>query len=297
MRNPLGFFSIKNIPDFIPKKQLGQNFLIDPNITEKILASCSFAPSDIVLEIGPGLGVLTRRIASQVQELIAIETDRRLCEQLRQAIQSQNVKIIHADFLKYNFAQLPPQKIKVVGNLPYYICSPIIARVLKERKRFSSLFVTVQREFGQRLAAKIDTKAYSAFSCFVQYFAQGKLLFKIKNTCFKPVPKVDSCFLQLDIFSDPPYKAEDEEFLFTMIRQAFQQRRKTIVNALLPLMGREKLYSILDSLRLNPKSRAENLRVKDFVDLANKLIEFRKINGTLFQSSKCSINWQKFNKP
>lgn len=278
MRKPLRVSLINNIPDFIPKKQLGQNFLIDQNITEKILTNCSLHPSDIVLEIGPGLGVLTRKIAPQVKELFAIETDLRLCEQLRKEIQSPKVKIIHADFLKYNFEQLPLQKMKVIGNLPYYISSAIIARVLNERKRFSSLFAMVQWEFGQRMAAKVDTKAYSGFTCFVQYFAKVQLLFKIKNTCFKPVPKVDSCFLQLDIIPELPFKAEDEEFLFTVIRAAFQQRRKTIVNALKALMEREKLYPILDSLQLDPRLRAENLSVKDFVDLANKLKSAIKIS-------------------
>ena len=269
MRNPTAS-SNKIFLDFMPKKQLGQNFLIDQNITEKILAGCSFNANDTVLEVGPGFGVLTRKIIPRVKELIAIETDRHLCEQLTNEIKSPDVKIIHADFLKYDFDQLPSEKIKVIGNLPYYISSLIIARVLNERRRFSTLFATVQWEFAKRLTAKVDTKEYSAFSCFVQYFAKVELLFKIKNTCFKPVPKVDSCFLKLDILPEPLYKADDENILFTIIRRAFQQRRKTIVNSLEFLIKRERLYPILDALKLDPKLRAENLSVNNFVDLANK---------------------------
>ena len=256
---------------FKPRKQLGQNFLADPNIVRKILAHCSLQSDDIVLEIGPGLGVLTSQIAPYVKSLIAIETDGRFYEALKNKMTDSNVNFIHADFLKYDFNLLPIEKIKVIGNLPYYISSAILIRTLTERRHFSSLFITVQWEFARRLAAKADTKEYGALSCFVQYFSSVELLFKIKNTCFSPVPKVDSCFVRLDIFEEPPYRASNEEFLFMIIRQAFQQRRKTIARALLPLIPKEELLPILESLKLSPQLRAENLKVKDFVALANQI--------------------------
>ena len=157
----------------------------------------------------------------------------------------------------------------MIGNLPYYIASPIMTRLLDDRKFFSSIFITVQLEFGQRLCAKVDTKDYSALSCFVQYFASVKMLFKIKNSAFKPVPKVDSCFIRLIPYENFSLKANDEELLFKIIRGAFQQRRKILPNTLSSLIEREKLYPILESLKIDPKLRPENLSVKDFVGLAN----------------------------
>ena len=258
--------------NFVPKKQLGQHFLIDWHVTGKIISACQLKPDDIVLEIGPGLGVLTRKIASLVKKVIAIETDRSLCEELRREATNSNLEVIHADFLKYNF-DLLPQKLKVIGNLPYYISSPIVTRLLNDRFFFSSIFITVQLEFGQRLCAKVDTKDYSALSCFVQYFADVKMFFKIKNTAFKPVPKVDSCFIRLIPHEHPPHKANDEGLLFKIIRGAFQQRRKTLPNTLSGFIERERLFPILESLKIDPKSRPENLSVKDFVDLVNAVGE------------------------
>ncbi len=256
--------------NFVPKKQLGQHFLVDPYITGKIISACQLKPDDIVLEIGPGLGVLTRKISSMVKKVIAIETDRSLCEELRREAANSNIEVIHADFLKYNFGSLP-EKLKVIGNLPYYISSPIVTRLLDNRKYFSSIFITVQLEFGQRLCAKIDTKDYSALSCFVHYFADVKMFFKIKKTAFKPVPKVDSCFVRIIPYEKFPFEADDEDSLFKIIRGAFQQRRKTLPNALSGSIERERLYPILESLKIDPKSRPENLRVKDFVEMSNAL--------------------------
>ena len=298
-------------PDFFPKKHLGQHFLIDPHVTEKIISACQLKPDDVVLEIGPGLGVLTHRIAPLVKRVIAVETDRKLCEKLAQEIAysrshlktskgmsfpnvlignpdeavigppiktfggdsfkiSSNIEVVHADFLKYNF-DLLPEKLKVIGNLPYYISSPIMTRLLNDRKYFSAIFITVQLEFGQRLCAKVDTKDYSALSCFVQYFADVKMLFKIKNAAFKPIPKVDSCFMRIIPHEKFPFKADEEDFLFKVIHQSFQQRRKTLPNTLSGLIERERLYPILESLKIDPKSRPENLSVKNFVEISNAL--------------------------
>ena len=258
--------------DFFPKKYLGQHFLIDPQVTEKIISACQLKPDDIVLEIGPGSGVLTRRIAPMAKRVIAIETDQRLCQKLQQETQDSNIEVIHADFLKYPF-DLLPEKLKVIGNLPYYISSPIIERIINNRRQFESAFITVQLEFGERLCAKVHTKDYSALSCFVQYFADVKMFFKIKSAAFKPVPKVDSCFMRIIPHEKFSIKADDENFLFKIIHQAFQQRRKMLPNTLSGLIERERLYSILESLKIDPKLRPENLSVKDFVELANTIGE------------------------
>ena len=280
---------MKTQPNFSPKKHLGQRFLIDPQVTAKIISACQLKPEDTVLEIGPGSGVLTRWIAPRVKRVIAVETDQRFFEKLKEETLKTNIEVIHADFLKYDLGLLQSvKKLKVIGNLPYYISSPIITRLLNARQYFSSIFITVQLEFGRRLGAKVDTKDYSALSCFVQYCADVKMLFKIKGAAFKPVPKVDSCFMRIiphekfpfidlcttttNIGKEKVSKANDEELLFKIIQQAFQQRRKTLPNTLSGLIERERLYPILESLKIDPKSRPENLSVKDFVELANNVL-------------------------
>ena len=258
--------------DFVPQKRWGQNFLIDPNITRKILAACSLKPDDLVLEIGPGKGALTQEIAGRVGHLFAVEKDQRLCAQLRQRFSAKNVTIIPADFLKYNLDHLP-RPLKVIGNLPYYICSPIIVRLLEHRELFTDLFLTVQLEFGRRLTASVATKNYSALSCFVQFYTEPRLLFKIKNTCFHPVPQVDSCFVRLHTLPGMRFKVENQTFLFRMIRLAFQQRRKNILNALSGLISKETLQRILDSLQVSARARPEDLTILNYVQLTNALIQ------------------------
>lgn len=261
---------------FLPKKHLGQNFLIDRNIVDKIISSCDFTRDDVVLEIGPGLGALTLPMAERVKKIIAIETDARLCDRLsRQFQKSSNAKIVHADFLKYDISTLP-LNIKVVGNLPYNISSAILGKIFENKKHFVSLFITVQLEFGLRAMAKFNTKDYSAFSCYAQYHAEAQMLFKIKNTCFKPVPKVNSCFLQFKIHKKFILKSRDEKFLFQIIRLAFQQRRKRITNALSSVIQKERLVPILNSLKISSLSRAENLSLENYVDLVNMILSLEK---------------------
>ena len=264
---------MKSQPDSLPKKHLGQHFLIDPRVMERIISACQLKPDDIVLEIGPGSGVLTRRIAPLVKRVIAVETDQRFSEKLKEETFKTNIEVIHADFLKYDFGLLRSvKKLKVIGNLPYYISSPILARLLNDREYFSSIFITVQLEFGRRLCAKVGTKDYSALSCFVQYFADVKMLFKIKSAAFKPIPKVDSCFMKIIPHEKFPFKANDEDLLFKIIHQSFQQRRKMLPNTLSGLIEREQLLPILESLKIDPKSRPEDLSVKDFAELANTMV-------------------------
>lgn len=251
-----------------PKKQLGQNFLVDPNITRKIISGCQLKPTDTVLEIGSGLGALTGLIAGQVEQLIAVETDQTLFDELKNKFPGKNIKFIKADFLKMNLVSLP-EKLKVIGNLPYYISSAIIARILENRQHFSSLYLTVQYEFGKRLVAKVGTKDYSAFSCFVQYYSEPKILFRIKNSAFKPIPKVESCFMKLHVREKPLAEAKNEAFLFALIHHAFQQRRKTIPNALAALIDKETFIQSLKSLDINPQSRAENIALKNYVALSD----------------------------
>lgn len=253
-----------------PKKYLGQNFLTDTRIQQKIIQACELKPEDAVVEIGPGQGVLTRLIAPQVNRLIAVEADRDLIGPLRDSLPS-SVEIIHADFLKWDMSRLP-SGVKIIGNIPYYISTPIIEKLIQDRTKFDTAFLTVQLEFGQRLTAKAGGKDYGSLSCFAQYHADIKMLFKIKNTCFKPVPKVDSCFLRLMMRPYPEGSASDERFLFKLIQTAFQQRRKNIINSLKGLVGKEKLEESLGSLGIDFNARPENLTLLNYIKLSNHLV-------------------------
>ena len=253
---------------FTTQKHLGQNFLVDPNVKRKIISACDLSENDTVLEIGPGGGALTRELAPRVKKLIAVETDKVLFQELRDKFHGTSTEIIHADFLELPTGSLP-DNLKAIGNLPYYISTPIIEKILLQPDKFSSFFLTIQYELGRRLAAGPGTKEYGSFSCFVQYYAEPKILFKIKNTAFRPVPKVDSCFLKLTPLKRSN-KAQDERWLFQIIRHAFQQRRKTLANALSRLIEPEKLQQVLKKLDLGEKVRAENLQLEDFIALSNQ---------------------------
>ncbi len=254
-----------------PKKHLSQSFLVDENIQQRIITACDLDPKDTVLEIGPGRGALTKYLSEKVHQTYAIETDASLCQELRDRFDPSHVTIIHADFLKYDLKTLP-KGIKVIGNLPYHISTPIIEKLLANRHLFCDLFLTVQLEFGQRMAAKVNSKDYSALSCFVQYCCGVKVLFKIRNTSFRPVPKVTSCFMQLTP-RKPADEVKREDYLFKVIQQIFRQRRKKIANALLPVMEKDKAQAILERLKIDESLRAENLTLKNYVSIVKILKE------------------------
>jgi len=251
-----------------PKKQLGQNFLVDQNVVGNIITACHLQKEDMVLEIGPGLGAMTPHIAQHVQKVIAIETDSRYYTELKNRLTQNNIELINADFLEFSIPSLP-RNLKVIANLPYNICSVIIARLLEHKEHFRSLYFTVQLEFGQRMVAAPNSKDYSAFSVLVQYHTTARMLFKIKRNSFKPQPKVDSCFVALNILAQPTYPAANEHLFFNIVRQAFRQRRKTLVNTLEQIINKKKLYSILEELNLGKNVRAEDLSIADFVGMVN----------------------------
>jgi 16S rRNA (adenine1518-N6/adenine1519-N6)-dimethyltransferase len=237
---------------------------------QKIVQACDLTKEDVVVEIGPGQGVLSRLIAPLVKKLICVETDRDLIEPLKGQA-SSTVEIVHADFLKWDMGQLP-SGVKVIGNIPYYISSPIIEKIITDRSKISTAYLTVQLEFGQRLTAKAGGKEYGSLSCFAQFYADIKMLFKIKNTCFKPAPKVDSCFLRMMMKPQGQGAVSNEGFLFKLIQTAFQQRRKNIVNSLKGLAGKEKLEHALKMQGISPNARAENLTLSNYIELSNHLV-------------------------
>ena len=268
-------FYTKPFASFTAKKQLGQNFLVDPNIKRKIIAGCELKKEDVVLEIGAGLGALTEEIAGQVKHVFAIETDWQLLETLRSRIRASNITLINADFLSYPLDSLSG-KIKVIGTLPYYITTPIIEKVLQHSHIFNSLYITVQYELAMRMLAKPNTKEFGSFSCFIQYFADVQKIVKIKSTAFRPIPKVDSCFIKLVIHPKPAIKVSDEKLFFFVIHQAFQQRRKNILNALNALEDKVTLAEIFNKINLKGSLRAENLSLEDFASITNQLKALRR---------------------
>ncbi len=256
---------------FFPKKYLGQNFLVDPNVREKIVSACDLKPEDIILEIGPGKGFLTKAIAPLVKKIIAVEKDPELAEELEQTFKNANVTIVEADILKYPFAQLPraPFGIKIISNLPYNIATAVIEKVILEQRHFNSFYFAIQREHARRLTAKPNSKEYGSFTCFVQYHAGIKKIFDIKNTAFRPIPKVRSSFMRMDFDAAFPYKTKDEETLFKIIRQAFFYRRKTLPNALGHWIEKKHLVSLLREIGIDPQLRPENLSLADYIKISD----------------------------
>jgi len=256
-----------------PKKSLGQNFLVDKNVQTKIIRACAFHPLDVVLEVGAGRGELTRLIAEEVAFVYALEIDQMLCKELNYNFKDyKNVVIICQDILRFDidaYFSRHGGKIKIFGNLPYYITSPIIERLFRFRQKIDTVFITVQKEFAQRILARAGGKNYGSFSCFVEYFAEAKKLFFIKKRSFYPCPKVDSCFLQLTMRESPPVQVKDETLFFKIIRKAFNQRRKTLRNSLEGVIPLKKINDFLKERGIEQNIRPERLSLTDFAYLAN----------------------------
>ena len=260
----------KEKPFFVPKKRLGQNFLVDRKVLARIVEACELTPGETILEIGPGAGALTRCLAPQVSHVIAVEADGLLAQGLGAEFDPAKLTVHHADFLKFDLSKLPPM-IKVIGNLPYYISTPIITRVIENRFRFSALFMTVQLEFGERLIARPGSKDYGSLSVFVQFYAEPKLLFKIGNKSFRPVPKINSCFMRIGLREKPVAEVVDEKLFDQVVRHSFLHRRKSLMNSLAYLRPRDILLKAMDKAGIPPQKRAEELAPVDFAKLTNAL--------------------------
>lgn len=256
-----------------PKKSLGQNFLIDKNIQKKIIESCGLKTSDVVLEIGAGKGELTGLISDKVDIVYALEIDPCLCSILKDKFKdNRRAKIVNQDILEFNlkrhFAKCK-DKIKVIGNIPYYITTPIIEYLLRFKAKINSVFITVQKEFARRIIARPGSKDYGAFSCFVQYYTEPKVIFQIKKTCFLPAPEVDSCFLKMNIRQGLVLSRKQEKLLFKIVRSAFNQRRKTLRNSLNGVIPAQKLNTFFSNYNICRDIRPEKLSLNDFINLAN----------------------------
>ncbi len=258
---------------FISKRR-GQNFLVDERVEKRIIQAIDIKPTDEVLEIGPGLGALTEDLAREAKLVIAVEKDRALVKILREKLSGySNLKIICADILAEDISKFARRKLKVVGNLPYYITAPIVGYLLeKQRQNINDIFITVQYEVGQRFAAKKDSKDYSAITLLVQYFTKPELLFSIPKRAFYPQPKVDSVFLHLAILEKPRVKVNSPEEFFKVIRKCFSQRRKIILNSLahkLSKIEKNKIQQALQAAGIDFQRRPENLSIEEFAKIEN----------------------------
>ena len=258
---------------FKPKKRLGQNFLIDKNIQRKIIDCLELKFSDIVLEIGAGRGELTWFIAGGVNKAYALEIDAALCRTLKVNLKDySNAEIINQDVLNLNFRKYfgkLKNKIKVFGNIPYYISSSIIEYLIKFRDKIEVIFITVQKEFAKRITAVPGSKVYGAFSCFVQYYFEPKIILNIKKTCFLPKPKVDSCLVRLGVLKLPRVRPKDEKLFFKVIRAAFSKRRKTLRNSLSGIISLQKLDKFFNKNSIDSNIRPEDLSLEDFANLSD----------------------------
>ncbi|HEX8948385.1 MAG TPA: 16S rRNA (adenine(1518)-N(6)/adenine(1519)-N(6))-dimethyltransferase RsmA [Dissulfurispiraceae bacterium] len=248
------------------KKHLGQNFLFDPSILHRIVEVSGITSDDTVVEIGPGHGSLTRALSGAAKKVIAIEVDAELYEKLQsEAGLPGNVELVHSDALEFPFEGLGP--FKVVANIPYYITTPIIFRLIEARGNLKSMTLTIQKEVAQRIAASPHSKEYGVLTIAVQYYSSPRLEFIIPKGAFRPSPKVDSAVIRMDMRERPPAEVEDEKLFFRIVRTAFAQRRKTLANALKALApdSRERL----ERAGIEPSRRAETLSIEEFARLAN----------------------------
>lgn len=264
-------------------KSLGQNFLIDKNIRDKIVEGSLIGPDDLVIEIGPGVGVLTQLLAEQAAHVIAIEIDKSLIPILQETLQDfPNAEVINEDVLRCDLKTLvethmPNGAVRFVGNLPYYITTPIIMKILEDRVPADSITVMVQKEVADRLSAKPGSKTYGAITVAVQYYCEVAKIVAAPREVFYPKPNVDSSVIRLDIRKKSPVDLLDESAFFAVVKAGFGQRRKTLHNALTGLYGMDKTHAgqVLEKAGIDPGRRAETLAIDEFARLANTITKER----------------------
>ncbi len=268
---------------FRTKKRLGQNFLVDANIIEKIIEESSLSRDDVILEIGPGIGFVTEKIAQLAAKVLAVEVDDDAIEELEKLSYS-NIKIINEDILKVDISELTDNPIKIIANIPYYITSPIIVHLLGEideiehfnRKMVKEIMLMVQYEVAQRIVAneKSASKEYGLLSILVNYWAEPELIAKVPARSFYPAPKVDSALIKLKVRDKPAIKLNNPKLFRRIIRASFRMRRKTIKNALVNSgFDNSVVIEALSQASISPAIRGEKLSIQDFEILARAIEE------------------------
>lgn len=262
-------------------KALGQNFLINPSVCPRMAALSGAADCAGAVEVGPGIGVLTWELSQVAKKVVSIELDKRLVPVLDETLADcDNVKILNADVMKLDLRRMieeefPGGEVAVCANLPYYITSPVIMRLLEERLPVTSITVMVQKEAAERLCAHPGERACGAVSAAVWYYAEPEILFQVSRGSFMPAPNVDSAVIRLRIRRTPPVEVADEPFFFRVVRAAFAQRRKTAVNSIANTLGRSKqaVAAAFDAAGVPQNARAEALTLEDFAALAAGLLQ------------------------
>lgn len=269
---------------FSVKKSLGQNFLIDVNILTHIIDAAGIDEDANVIEIGPGIGSLTEQLALRAKKVVAFEIDQRLEPVLESTLEPyNNIKIIFEDILKADLENviknefLPGEKIHIVANLPYYITTPILLRLLHDQLPIDTMTVMMQKEVAERMAAEPNTKAYGSLTIAVQYYTNAEIVMDVPKTVFLPQPNVMSSVLHLDLKEKKDIDVIDEDLFFTIIRASFVHRRKTILNNLgvhyQDKLTKDELKNILTEAGIEPQRRGESLSIQEFAVLANNFLK------------------------
>lgn len=270
-------------------KNLGQNFLIDEQVVENIIDAAEISKEDIIIEIGPGLGTLTKELLERAKKVIAIELDDRMITILKERFALyDNFLLLKNDVLKIDFAKLIEEQnikqetIKIVANLPYYITTPIIMKLLEEKVQAQNITVMVQKEVAERLTELPGNKNAGAITYCVYYYCEPQNMIEVPSNSFIPEPQVDSEVIKLNIRKQPPVKVENERLFFQLIKASFMQRRKTLLNGLSNsgIADKETIKQILIMLKLPENIRGESLSIEQFATIANELNSIKCKNIT-----------------
>lgn len=267
--------------NFVFQKKYGQNFLIDGRVLDKIIGAAQIGPDDCVLEIGPGIGTMTKRLAETAGQVIAVEIDKNLIPILQEVLgEYDNITILNEDILKVDIPALVEQyngdrPIKVVANLPYYITTPIIMGLFESNVPIDNITVMVQKEVALRMQEGPGSKDYGALSLAVQYYAEPYIVANVPPNCFIPRPKVGSAVIRLTRHKEKPVQVKNEQFMFRLIRASFNQRRKTLQNALHNMnelsLTKEEIVDALQTMGLSETIRGEKLSLSEYAKLSDLL--------------------------
>lgn len=256
-------------------KSLGQNFLVDQSVPRDIVDGANVDENDLVIEIGPGVGTLTAQLLKKAKKVVAIELDNDLIPILTEELgKNEKFELIHKDCLKVDFNEIigDEKSVKLVANLPYYVTTPIIVKLLKEGYNFKSLTIMIQKEVGERIDAEPNCKEYGALSLLVQYYCNTSVVRRVPPNCFIPRPKVDSIVVKLEKLEKPRVNVDNEKLMFDIIRNAFNMRRKTLWNGVKSIgPKKEDLEKAFENANIDPKRRGETLTLEEFATLSNEI--------------------------